>query len=174
MKVWLERQWKSVREIFWKIWYFRLPWAKCAMWTCARSDEETRRANDFFRVPIWVGPSALAASLDLPKHRVFNSPQSCSLTFSDQISFDELPLKKKIGFLVWFALVYILSAVFRILTLALLFDWDLFYPCPRSSPHCPLDLEAGLLREPGGLDTWPHPAWSARRAQLDKSLGRED
>ena len=45
-----------------------------------------------------------------------------SLTVSDQISFDDLPLKKKIGFLVWFAPVYILSAVFRILTLALLFD----------------------------------------------------
>ena len=45
-----------------------------------------------------------------------------SLTFSDQISFNEFPLKKKIGFLVWFAPVFILSAVFRILTLALLFD----------------------------------------------------
>ena len=47
-------------------------------------------------------------------------------------------------------------------------------PCPRSSPQRPLDLEAVLLREPGGLDTWPHPAWSAGRAHLDKSLGRED
>ena len=48
------------------------------------------------------------------------------------------------------------------------------WPCPRSSPQRPLDLEAVLLREPGGLDTWPHPAWSAGRAHLDKSLGRED
>ena len=51
-----------------------------------------------------------------------------SLTFSEQIDFDEVPFKKKIGFLVWFAPVYILSALFRIITLALITDRDLLLP----------------------------------------------
>ena len=45
--------------------------------------------------------------------------------FSEQIDFDEVPFKKKIGFLVWFAPVYILSALFRIISLALRTDRNL-------------------------------------------------
>ena len=51
-----------------------------------------------------------------------------SLTFSEQLSFDEVPFKKKLALLLWFALVYILSALFRIITLALITDRDLLYP----------------------------------------------
>ena len=51
-----------------------------------------------------------------------------SLTFSEQLSLDEVPFKKKLALLLWFALVYILSALFRIITLALITDRDLLYP----------------------------------------------
>ena len=51
-----------------------------------------------------------------------------SLTFSEQLSFDEVPFKKKLALLLWFAPVYVLSALFRIFTLALITDRDLLYP----------------------------------------------
>ena len=63
-----------------------------------------------------------------------------SLTFSNQISFDEVRLKKKIGLLLWFAPVYILSALFRIITLALLTDRDLFFPWAALALGLPLSV----------------------------------
>ena len=50
-----------------------------------------------------------------------------SLTFSEQIDFHKVPLKKKLFLLFSFAPVYILSALFRIITLALISDRNLVY-----------------------------------------------
>ena len=50
-----------------------------------------------------------------------------SLTFSEQIDFHKVPFKKKLVLLVWFAPVYTLSALFRIITLALISDRNLLY-----------------------------------------------
>ena len=49
-------------------------------------------------------------------------------TFSEHISFDEAPLKEKLGLLLQYAPVFILSALFRIVSLALICDRDLIYP----------------------------------------------
>ena len=63
-----------------------------------------------------------------------------SFTFSSEISFEKLPLKKKIGLILWFAPVYILTAVFRILTLALLTDRHLIYPWLALALGLPLSI----------------------------------
>ena len=70
---------------------------------------------------IWLS-SGLSSILLIGK-----SGAESSLTFSEQLSFDEVPFKKKLCLLLWFAPVYILSALFRIITLALITDRDLLY-----------------------------------------------
>ena len=70
---------------------------------------------------IWLS-SGLSSILLIGK-----SGAESSLTFSEQIDFHEVPLKKKLGLLFLCAPVFILSALFRIITLALITDRDLLY-----------------------------------------------
>ena len=66
--------------------------------------------------PIWF-TSALSSILLIGK-----AGAESSLTFSEQINFHKVPAKKKLVLLAWFAPVYILSALFRIISLALIID----------------------------------------------------
>ena len=75
-----------------------------------------------YKGPIWLS-SALSSILLIGK-----SGAESFLTNSEQIDFDKVPFKKKLCWLVWFAPVYILSALFRIVTLALITDRDLVFP----------------------------------------------
>ena len=75
-----------------------------------------------YKGPIWLS-SALSSILLIGK-----SGAEGSLTFREQIDFEKVPFKRKLGLLLWFAPVHILSALFRIISLALITDRYLVFP----------------------------------------------
>ena len=81
------------------------------------------QSNGNYKDPFWL-LSAASSILMIGK-----SGAESSLTFSDeQIRFDEKPLLEKLGLLLKYAPVFVLSALFRIVTLALIWDRDLIFP----------------------------------------------